>query len=122
VLWDARLEANSALGSVMMQEYPTAKDIAGKELREALASTEALLSALGDEGNGSARELRERLTITIADIRKQLETSFLANARYRYRQARRTAASVNQFTHRHPWSSVFIGTGVGVLIGLLIAD
>lgn len=106
----------------MMQQYPTAKDIAAKELREALASTEALLSALGDEESESVKELRERLATTIADIREQLRNSFLANARHRYHQARRTAASVNQFTHRHPWSAVLLGTGVGVLVGLLVAD
>jgi ElaB/YqjD/DUF883 family membrane-anchored ribosome-binding protein len=106
----------------MKQEYPEARDIAAKELREALASTEALLSALGDEGSESVRELRARLTTTMEDIREQLGSSFLANARYRYQQVRRTAASVNQFTQRHPWSAVTIGAGVGVLIGLLIAD
>jgi ElaB/YqjD/DUF883 family membrane-anchored ribosome-binding protein len=107
---------------MMKQEYPTAKDVAAKELREALASTEALLSALGDEGSKSTKELRDRLTTTIADIRKQLGSSFLANAWDKYHQARRTVASVNEFTHRRPWSAVTIGAGVGILIGLLIAD
>ena len=106
----------------MKQEYPEARDIAAKELREALASTEALLSALGDEQTESVRELRARLATTIEDIKEQLGNSFLANARYRYQQARRTAAAVNQFTHRHPWSAVIIGAGVGVLIGRLMAD
>lgn len=106
----------------MKQDYPTPKDIAAKQLREALASTEALVSALGDEESESVKELRERLTATIADIREQLETSFLASARHRYHQARRTAASVNRFTHRWPWTAVAIGASVGVLIGLLIAD
>lgn len=106
----------------MNQEYPQPRDIAAQELREALASTEALLSALGDEGSESVRELRERLAVTIADIREQLGNSFFANARYRYHQARRAASSVNRFTHRNPWSSVIIGAGIGVLIGLLLAD
>jgi len=106
----------------MKQAYPEAKDVAAKELREALASTEALLSALGDEGSESVRELRERLAITIAAIREQLRSSFLANARYRYQQARRAAAAVNRFTNRHPWSAVAIGAGAGVVVGLLISD
>lgn len=106
----------------MKQEYLTANDMAPKELREALASTEALLSALGSEESESVKELRERLTRTIADIRAQLKTSFFATARHRYHQARRTAASVNQFTHRRPWSAVAIGAGLGVLIGLVMAD
>jgi ElaB/YqjD/DUF883 family membrane-anchored ribosome-binding protein len=106
----------------MNQEYSEAKDVAAKELREALASTEALLSALGDEGDQSVKVLRARLTATIADIKEQLGSSFIASARYRYHQARRTAASVNRFTHRRPWSAVAIGMSVGVLVGLLMAD
>lgn len=106
----------------MRQEYPEARDIAAKELREALASTEALLSALGNEGSESVQELRDRLASTIADIKDHLGHSFLANARYRYQQVRRTAASVNRFTHRRPWSAVVIGASVGVLVGLLMAD
>ncbi len=106
----------------MNQQYPQARDIAPQELREALASTEALLSALGDEGSESVKELRERLSTTIADIREQLGNSFFANARYRYHQVRRAATSVNRFTHRNPWSSVVLGVGAGVLIGLLLAD
>ena len=106
----------------MNQQYSQARDIAAQELREALASTEALLSALAADNDESVRELRARLTITVAEIKKQLGDSWLANARDKYRQARRTAASINQFTQRHPWSAVVIGAGVGVLIGLLIAD
>lgn len=106
----------------MTQEYPEARDIAAKELREALASTEALLSALGDEGSESVRELRQRLAGTIAEIKEQLGSSFMASARHRYHQARRTAASVNRFTHRNPWSAVIIGAGLGVLIGRLTGD
>jgi len=107
----------------MKHDYVTARDIAARELREALASTEALVSALEDEeGSDSVRELRARLTSTIAEIREQLGSSFLANARYRYHQARRTAASVNRFTNRHPWSAVAIGVGVGVMVGMLVAD
>ena len=106
----------------MRQEYPEARDVAAKELREALASTEALLSALGDQGSESVQELRERLAGTIADIKDQLGSSFFASARYRYQQARRTAASVNRFTQRRPWSAVAIGVSVGVLVGLLMAD
>jgi ElaB/YqjD/DUF883 family membrane-anchored ribosome-binding protein len=106
----------------MRQEYPTARDVARKELREVLASTEALLDALGDEGGESVNQLRERLTETIADVKQELGSSFFESARHSIGRARDTAVSVNDFVRHRPWSSVVIAAGVGVLAGLILKD
>lgn len=105
----------------MNREGTVVRDIAAKELREVLASTEALLSAIGDEGGDSVNELRVRLTNTIADVRRELGKSFFETARERYYQVRDTAVSVNRFTHRYPWLAVVIGTGIGVLVGRVMS-
>ena len=106
----------------MTPEYPTAKDVAAKELREVVASTEALLAALGNEGGEAIGELRERLTATIADLKKELGGSLMANARETFYKARSTVASVDEFVHQRPWSAVIIGAGVGLLAGLILRD
>ena len=106
----------------MKQEEMLVRDRAAKELREVLASTEALLSAIGHEGGESVQELRHRLTETVADVRKELGKSFLDTARQRYYQARDTATAVNRFAHQSPWLTVAIGAGIGVLIGRLMRD
>ena len=106
----------------MKHEDTVVRDIAARELREVLASTEALLAAIGDEGGESVRELRNRLTTTMADVRKELGKSFFDTARERYYQARDTAASINRFAHQRPWLTVAIGAGIGVLIGRLMRD
>ncbi len=106
----------------MRQEYPTARDVAQKELREVLASTEALLAALGNEGGEAIDELRGRLTETIADVKKELGSSFVASAREKIAQARETAATVDEFVQKRPWSAVAIGAGVGLLVGLILRD
>ena len=54
----------------MRHENPQARDVAQKELREVLASTEALLAALGDQGGEAIDELRGRLTSTICGRQK----------------------------------------------------
>ncbi len=105
----------------MRSDQSTAKELAGKELREMLASTEALLAALGQDGGPAVEELRERLTYTIADVRRQLGGSFVHNARETFARARDTAVSVDQFVNQRPWSAAMIATGVGVLIGLLLS-
>ena len=106
----------------MKHEDTLVRDIAAKELREVLLSTEALLAAIGEEGGESVKELRDRLTRTVSDVRDELGTSFLDTARERYRQARDTAVSVNRFAHQHPWLTVAVGAGIGVLIGRIMRD
>jgi ElaB/YqjD/DUF883 family membrane-anchored ribosome-binding protein len=106
----------------MRQENPTARDVAAKELREVVASTEALLAALDNEGGEAIEELRERLTTTIADLKKELGGSLLENARETLHRARDTAASVDEFVHQRPWSAVIIGAGIGLLAGLILRD
>ena len=106
----------------MRQENLTARDVAQKELREVVASTEALLAALGDEGGEAVEELRGRLKATIADVKKELGSSFVANARETISRARDTASSVDEFVHASPWAAVAIGAGVGLLVGLVLKD
>src|SRR5215469_15248594 len=106
----------------MRQEYPSARDVARKELREVLASTEALLEALGDEGGESISQLRARLTETIADVRRELSSSLMESAREKIGRARDTAVSVNDFVQERPWSAVVIATGIGLLAGLILKD
>ena len=106
----------------MREAYPTARDVAQKELRDVLASTEALLEALGDEGGEAIDELRERLTSTITDVKKELGSSFIASAREKIARARDAAASVDEFVQDRPWSAVAIGAGIGMLVGLILKD
>jgi ElaB/YqjD/DUF883 family membrane-anchored ribosome-binding protein len=106
----------------MRQESLTTRDVAQKELREVVASTEALLAALGNEGGEAVEELRGRLKATIADVKRELGSSFMANARDTISKARDTASSVDEFVHASPWAAVAIGAGIGLLVGLVLRD
>jgi ElaB/YqjD/DUF883 family membrane-anchored ribosome-binding protein len=119
-----RLEPHhrSSRFSPMRQETMTAKDVAQKELREVVASTEALLSALDNEGGEAVEELRGRLKATIADVKRELGSSFMANARETISKARDTASSVDEFVRESPWAAVVIGAGLGLLVGRILRD
>jgi ElaB/YqjD/DUF883 family membrane-anchored ribosome-binding protein len=106
----------------MRTDNPQAKDIAQQELRDMLASTEALLAALGDQTGEGIDELRDRLTNTITDVKRALGTSFFASAREKITQARDTVTQVNEFVTEKPWTAVAIGAGIGLLAGMLLKD
>jgi ElaB/YqjD/DUF883 family membrane-anchored ribosome-binding protein len=105
---------------IMTNDYASPREVAGRELREVLAATEALLAALGDDSGAAVDELRDRLTLTIAEVRRQLGGSLLSNARDTIVRARDTAVSLDRFVNQRPWTAVAIGTGIGVLIGLIL--
>jgi len=106
----------------MRNENTQARDIAQQELREMLASTEALLAALGDQSGEAIDQLRERLTTTISDVKKELGSSFVASAREKIAKARDTVTHVNDFVTEKPWTAVAIAAGIGLLAGLLLKD
>ncbi|HEY3785537.1 MAG TPA: DUF883 family protein [Steroidobacteraceae bacterium] len=104
----------------MINDQVTARELAGKELREVLAATEALLAALGDDSGPGVEELRNRLAVTIADVRRQLSGSLLSNARDTLTKARDTALSLDRFVNERPWTSAVLGCGIGLVLGLLL--
>jgi ElaB/YqjD/DUF883 family membrane-anchored ribosome-binding protein len=106
----------------MRTDTPQARDIAQQELRDMLASTEALLTALSGQTGEGIDELRTRLTSTISDVKRALGNSFAASARERFSQARDTVTQVNDFVTEKPWTSVAIGAVIGLLAGLLLKD
>lgn len=109
-------------GLTMQTNHPRARYIAQQELRDMLASTEALLAALGNQTGEGVDELRTRLKATISDVKTALGSSFVSSARERIAQARDVVTQVNDFVSEKPWTAVAIGAGIGLLAGLILKD
>jgi ElaB/YqjD/DUF883 family membrane-anchored ribosome-binding protein len=86
------------------------------DFRTVVSDAEQLLRELGTQAGAGYSDARERLEQSIADAREgltQLEQS-LADG------ARRAGRATDGYVRSHPWESIAVGAGIGVLLGLLI--
>ena len=92
------------------------KDKLMADLRVVVADAEELLRlTAGQMGEGTA-SLRERLQERLTDARHSL-VALQASAS---EKARAAGHAADDYVHDHPWQSIAIGAGVGLLVGLLI--
>lgn len=76
---------------------------------------ELLRHAARDAGDGY-NEARARLEESLKAARTELETLEKAVLD----STRRAAHATDVYVHNHPWESIGIGAGVGLLLGMLI--
>lgn len=88
-----------------------------RDFRAVVDDAEALLRhAVRDAGEGyeDARGRLERSLKTARTELENMEQAVLDNAR-------RAKEATNEYVHQHPWQSMGIGAGVGLLLGMLIS-
>lgn len=86
------------------------------ELRQVVADAEELLKLTASDASESAAGLRERMQQRLTDTRLRL-LDLQASAT---EKAKAAGQAADDFVHDRPWSSVAIGAGVGLIVGLLI--
>jgi ElaB/YqjD/DUF883 family membrane-anchored ribosome-binding protein len=88
-----------------------------RDVRAVVDDAEALLRhAVRDAGEGYD-DARSRLERSLKNARTELEGvehAVLDNAR-------RAKQATDEYVHQHPWQSMGIGAGVGLLLGMLIS-
>ncbi len=88
-----------------------------REVRAVVDDAEALLRhAVGDAGQGYA-DARSRLELSLKTARSELESAEHAMLD----NARRAKQATDEYVHQHPWQSMGVGAGVGLLLGMLIS-
>jgi ElaB/YqjD/DUF883 family membrane-anchored ribosome-binding protein len=88
-----------------------------RDVRAMVDDAEALLRhAVRDAGDGydDARSRLERSLKTARAELEGVEHAVLDNAR-------RAKEATNEYVHQHPWQSMGVGAGVGLLLGMLIS-
>jgi ElaB/YqjD/DUF883 family membrane-anchored ribosome-binding protein len=88
-----------------------------RDVRALVDDAEALLRhAVRDTGEGYD-DARSRLERSLKNARTELEGvehAVLDNAR-------KAKQATDEYVHQHPWQSMGIGAGVGLLLGMLIS-
>lgn len=88
-----------------------------RDVRAVVDDAEALLRhTVRDAGEGydDARNRLERSLKTARSELESVEHAVLDNAR-------RAKQATDEYVHQHPWQSMGIGAGVGLLLGMLIS-
>lgn len=88
-----------------------------KDLRSFVADAEELLRATAGQTGEGAAELRTRIQASLArakDNLADLQESAIA-------KARAAGHAADDYVHDHPWKSVTVAAGVGLLLGMLIS-
>ena len=90
-------------------------DIVG-EFRDLAASLDDLLSASATEGSDAMADIKAKA----ADRLKQAKAALTKVERNAIQTAKDVAGKSDEYVHDNPWTSIAVGAGVGLVLGLLI--
>ena len=83
---------------------------------KAISGAEDMLTQAANSTGEKAAELRGRALEQLKALRGRLQDAQAAAVR----QSKAAARATDDYVHDHPWRSIGVAAGVGVLIGLLI--
>lgn len=86
------------------------------DFRAVVSDAEQLLRAAANQAGEGYAEARQRLETSVRTAREQLD----AVEQQMVDGARRAGRATDGYVRRHPWESIAVGAGIGVLVGLLI--
>lgn len=86
------------------------------DFRAVVSDAEQLLRHAAREAGDGYNEARQRLEASLATAREELGAMQQSVAD----GARRAGRVTDGYVRNHPWESIAVGAGIGMLIGLLI--
>ena len=102
----------------MMERTAAQTAALAEELRNVLHLAEKLVVALGEDRDQALIELRERMSLALAEGKKRL-ADFEEQARLLKDTAGR---ATDQFVRENPWTAVGAAAAVGLILGSWLAS
>jgi len=87
-----------------------------EDLQLVLSDVEELLKATAGHTGERVSAARERVEASLRSARDKLEDAGSAAAA----RARRAAQDTDRYVHVHPWTSMSVAAGVGLLLGYIL--
>ena len=102
----------------MMERTAQQTAALAEELRNVLRQAEKLVSALGEDRDEALVELRERLSVAVAEGKRHM-----ADIEEQARLFKDTAGrAVDQFVQDNPWTAVGVTAALGLILGAWLAS
>jgi ElaB/YqjD/DUF883 family membrane-anchored ribosome-binding protein len=86
------------------------------DFRQVVADAEELLRLTAGQAGEKMGELRERASANLASARARLADAEAAVVA----RTKEVARATDDYVHDHPWRSIGVAAGVGLIVGLLI--
>lgn len=86
------------------------------DLKLVIADADELLRATASQAGEKVGELRVRMQENLTSARHKLADAEVALKE----KSREVARATDDYVHDHPWKSIGVAAGVGLLVGLLI--
>jgi ElaB/YqjD/DUF883 family membrane-anchored ribosome-binding protein len=86
------------------------------DLRTVVTDAEELLRLTASQAGEKVGELRVRMQENLVSARHKLADAEVALKE----KSREVARATDDYVHEHPWKSISVAAGVGLLVGLLI--
>ncbi len=87
-----------------------------EELRNMVRDAEQMLQHQVNDASEGYKIARSKLEKTVTQAARELEGA----ERVLLERTRKAAHATDHYVHQHPWESIGVGAGIGVLLGLLI--
>ncbi|MBL8467770.1 MAG: DUF883 domain-containing protein [Methyloversatilis discipulorum] len=86
------------------------------DLKVVISDAEELLRVTANQAGEKVGELRVRMQENLTSARHKLADAEAALKE----KSREVARATDDYVHEHPWKSIGVAAGVGLLVGLLI--
>ena len=100
----------------LTDESAVTKEKLVADLKLVIADADELLRATASQAGEKVGELRVRMQENLSSARLKLADAEAALKE----KSREVARATDDYVHDHPWKSIGVAAGVGLLVGLLI--
>lgn len=99
-----------------MSNATTAKDKLAADFRAVMDDIDTLMSATGQQAEGEAKALRERIRDRLDGAKEKV----LDAQHEAVQRAKAAATATDDYVHAKPWQAIGVAAAIGLALGVLI--